>query len=530
MPQPPQRRTTRSAPISTASRALASAGPASRLLVWLGLAIAVLLPAAVAQADWLSKIVGAAEHAGSRTAKLGSGGLDRAAAHVKALPRATGGGAVLAAQATQEGHWRFVNRAGETLTAGTPEEMKRVAALLLPEAKGSVKLSLYVTEDTVFLYRAGLKDLPAGTDVNVVVGSEAYRVLRRTDGGPERLFAEVRPNLVVELAERRAFEEIVWQLARPLEASSVRLLAIEPGGPPTLASLPRLDAATQRALADTIDPASLPAALGSVRGQTVLVTGRIDGRLLYVQPSRGAERSLLLPDLLKAAEEADVNLVVLHASSTPRQPGGRNWLWQKVEVRGLEQALGQARVADFLAALTGPNGRVTVTASASGPWRTLLDVKPATNLPEGPRTRPMGDVFSEMVSDLTGRIVTAGVQASVRSAERQQELDQRLLPAIPSDLQLGYLAFIVLGLIGFPVSLAWWRRIWPPEVRAEYAGEAGYRAARIVRGAAFLFIFLPLSAPIAAPYNIVRQIIDTMMMPVRLWRWLTGRATAASAG
>jgi hypothetical protein len=262
----------------------------------------------------------------------------------------------------------------------------------------------------------------------------------------------------------------------------------------------------------------------------VVVTGRIDGRLLYVQPSRGAERSVLLPDLVKAAEEADVNLVVLHASSTPRQPGGRNWLWQKVEVRGLEQALGQPRVADFLAALAGPNGRFVVSATPSGPWRTLLDIKPATNLPAGPRTRPMGDVFSEMVSDLTGRIVTAGVQASVRSAERQQELDQRILPAIPSDLQLGYLAFIVLGLIGFPVAREWWRRIWPPEVRSEYAVEAGYRAAQIVRGAAFLLVFLPLSAPVAAPYNVARQVIDTVMLPVRLWRWLTGRVTAASAG
>jgi hypothetical protein len=490
----------------------------------------VLLPPAIAQANWLSKIVGAAEHAGSRTAKLGSGGLDRAAAHVKALPPGTGGGAVLAAQATQEGHWRFVNRAGETLTAGTPEEMKRVAALLLPEAKGDAKLSVYVTEDSVFPHRAALKDLPAGTDVKVVVGSEAYRVLRRGDGGPDRLFAEVRPSLIVELSDRAAFEEIVWQLARPLRPGSLRILALEHSGPSTLASAPRLDPTTQRPLVDTIDPSSLPAALGSVRGQTVLVTGRIDGRLLYTQPATGTERSLLLPDLLKAAEEADVNLVVLHASSTPRQPGGRNWLWQKVQVRGLEQALGQPRVADFLAALAGANGRFVVSAAPSGPWRTLLDVKPAINVPEGPRTRPMGEVFSEMVSDLTGRIVTAGVRASVRSAERQQELDQRILPAIPSDLQLGYLAFILLGLIGFPVSRAWWRRIWPPEARSEYAVEAGFRAAQIVRGAAFLLVFLPLSAPIAAPYNIAWQVIDTAMMPVRLWRRLTRRATAASAG
>jgi hypothetical protein len=183
-----------------------------------------------------------------------------------------------------------------------------------------------------------------------------------------------------------------------------------------------------------------------------------------------------------------------------------------------------------LSALAGPKARFLVSATPSGAMRTLLDIKPATNLPEGPLTRPIGDVFSEMVSDLTGRIVTAGVQASVRSAERQQELDQRFVPAIPSDLQIGYLAFIVLGLIGFPVSRVWWRRLWPPEVAGEYAGAAGYWAARIVRGAVFLLVFLPLTAPVAAPYNVVRQVIDTVMMPVRLWRWFTGRTAAAGAG
>jgi hypothetical protein len=495
-------------------------------LAWLGLAVAVLLPLPVAEANWLSKVVGAAEQAGTRAAKLGTGALDQAAAHVKALPP-KGESVVLAAQATQEGHWRFVNRAGETLTAGTPDEMKRVAPLLLPEAKTDAKLSLYVTEDSIFAYRAALKDLPAGTELNVVVGSESYRILRRTEGAAESLYAEVRPGLVVELTERRAFEEAVWQLARPLKAGNVRVLALEPGGPSTLASAPRFDAATQRALVDIIDPGSLPAALGSVRGQTVLVTGRIDGKLLYVQPASGTERSLLLPDLLKAAQDADVNLVLLRASSTPRQPGGRNWLWQKVEVRGLEQALGQPRVADFLNGLAGPKGRFVVSAAPSGAMRTQLDIRPAINVPEGPRTRPIGDVFSEMVSDLTGRIVTAGIEANVRSAGRQQELDQRFIPTIPSDLQIGYLVFIVLGLIGLPTSRAWWRGLWPPENAIEYAGEAGYRAARLVRGTVFLLVFLPLTAPVAAPYTIVRQIIDAVMLPVRFWRWLTRRPAAA---
>ena len=129
---------------------------------------------------------------------------------------------------------------------------------------------------------------------------------------------------------------------RPLDRARVRVLALEPGGPSTLTSTPRIDAATSRAAVDIIDPASLPAAMGSIRGQTVLVTGRVDGQLLYVKPSSGPEKSLLVRDLLRAAEDADVNLVVLQSTSTPRQPGGRNWFWQKVEVKGLDDALQRA--------------------------------------------------------------------------------------------------------------------------------------------------------------------------------------------
>jgi hypothetical protein len=491
------------------------------------LALALVLVPSATQANWLSKVMGAAETAGARTGRLGLGSLDNAAAHVKALP-AMAERPALAAQATQEGHWRFVNRAGETFTAGTPEEMKRVASVLLPDAKADAKLSLYVTEDTILINRAALKELPAGTELNVVVGRESYRVLRQGEGATERLYAQVRSNLVVEMLSGRAFEEAVWQLTRPLKAANVRILALEPGGPSRLASSPRIDPATKRALVDTIEPASLTAALGTVRGQTVLVTGRVDGRVLYVQPSSGPEKSLLLPDLFKTAEEADVNLVVLRAASTPRQPGGRNWLWQRVEVKGLEQAMQHARLADFLNALGAPNARFVVSATPSG-RRTALDIRPITELAGGPLQKPVGDLFSGLVTDITGRIVVAGLQADLRSAERQTELDQRLIPGIPSDFQVGYVVLVLLGLFGVPVSRAWWRRIWPPEAATEYAGGAGYVAARTVRALAFLLLFLPLTAPISAPYNLARQVYDLLMTPLRWWRRLTGRHPATAA-
>ena len=171
--------------------------------------------------------------------------------------------------------------------------------------------------------------------------------------------------------------------------------------------------------------------------------------------------------------------------------------------------------------------RFAVSANPSG-RRTALDIRPSHRARRGPLQRPVGDLFSGIVSDITGRIVTAGLQANLRSAERQAELDQRLIPGIPSDFQLGYVVLVLLGLFGVPVSRAWWRRIWPPEAATEYAGRAGYVAARTVRALAFLLLFLPLTAPVSAPYNLARQVYEVVMTPVRWWRWLRGGRAPAS--
>ena len=358
---------------------LATAG--RKAVAALGL-LGLLLPCP-AQADWLGKLVGAAQRlspAPTRRTKA----LDNLAAHIKTLP-AKPEATVLAAEATPEGHWRFVNKAGETITAGTPEEMKRVVLLLVPDAKAEARLTLYLTQDTVFARRAALKDLPKGTELTIRVGEESYRILRRSEGAGERLFAEIRANLVVELADQQQFAEAAWQLARPLNKAGIRILALEPGSAPRLPSSPRLDPVSKKALIDSIDPASLAAALGAVRGQTVLVTGRIDGELLHFKSRAAPTAACIVRDLFSAAEQADVNLIVLHASSTPRQPGGRNWLWQKVEVKGLEEALQRARVADFYNALAAPNGRFVVSAKTQRRPTHLVGDRPHRRSPQAAR-------------------------------------------------------------------------------------------------------------------------------------------------
>jgi hypothetical protein len=482
-----------------------------------GLVLAAVAP--VAQANWLSRLARVAGETGAGTAgratRLGIASLDRAAAHIKALPAVTKG-AALAAHATPEGHWKFVNREGEVYTAGTPDELQRAVPMLLPDAPRNTKLALYLTEDTVFGERALLEDLPEGASLHVVVGDDSYPLVRAlTDGGP--LFAQVRPHLKVVLTQAGLFKEAVAQLERPLSRSSIRTLALEPGGPAALSSSPRLEAGTRAALVDRIDPAQLPRALSSVRAQTVLVTGRVEDNLLHFKPESGPEQSLRILDVIRAAEDADVNLVILHTPA-PRQPGGRNWLWQRIAVGGLDDALKRATFGDFLDALGAGRGGFRVTVARDGNGRVAIRAA-SDGASAEPITDVVGEWYSTVTSNLTGNVITSAVEVHARDDERQQELDRRIVPFIPSVYQIVYIAGLVAGVLGWSVARAWWERLWPQEQRAEYGSAAGYRAAQAARLLLFLLVFMPLAGVPALLVTLSLQLFGVVLLPFRFLRW-----------
>jgi hypothetical protein len=128
-------------------QSFAAIGPAALRSTLAAALLAASIP--VAQANWFLKMTRDAGEAGSKTSKFGVAVLDTAAAHIKALPP-TAKGAALAAHATPEGHWKFVNRDGELFTAGTPDELKRAVPMLLPDKVSDTNLTIYLTEDTVF--------------------------------------------------------------------------------------------------------------------------------------------------------------------------------------------------------------------------------------------------------------------------------------------------------------------------------------------------------------------------------------------
>ena len=489
--------------------------------------VALVIAGAVtpAEANWLTRIGrGATEigEGGAKLGKLGLGAIDNAASYVARLP-APAKGAALAAHATPEGHWKFVNREGEVFTAGNAAELGRVTEVLAPGLGSDGRLALYLSEDTIFLDRARLKDLPQDAELFLVAGDDSYRLTPRR--GRRRRAPRRRGPPQRRRRDRRQKLCSTRRYSSSAARSTGRTSACWPSSPAARARLPPRRASIRRRRrrsSTSIDPGVLPAALSRVKGQTVLVTGRVADGVLAFAPASGPEQKLFLKDILAAAEAADVNVVVLEAASS-RQPGGRNWLWQTVEVSGLADAMKRATFADFLGALGASGGELAVTAAAGSPGRIVLRA-----VPSGEASVPLSGTLAEWMGEVTGNVVVKGVEVHSRDADRERELDARFIPGIPSSLQIAYLAGLVMGVLGLGVARGWWARLWPPEERTEYGSSIGFNAARAARLAAFVLLFLPVAGAPAFIVAIALQLWSFVTAPLRALGWLRARFSPRS--
>jgi hypothetical protein len=423
-------------------------------------------------------------------------GLDLALAQARRLVAAAGT-VILAADASQEGHWTFANGKGERFTAASPDELARMTSVLAPEAKeAGARLIIVVTEQSVFGRAEALAKLPREAAIRLSTATGVYALV----GRPPRQI-QVSPKLRVEIGERAAFDEVLAQLDRSLARGGIRVVALQPGAAETLARRPALDIRGRGDLIERIDPVRLKDALSRLRGQTVVVTGRLEGRLLNFQVAGGPERSINVEDLIAAAAAGDANLIILDAPAG-RQPGTRNWLWLKAEVQGVDALHPDAGLDALLVAFATEARQLDVRLTARDEARVALIAVPgaaAASSTAATIGEALGRVASDLSGQVTARIEPTAIHMHLVSAARSRELDRRLISWLPAWVTWGYLGLLVLGALGTRVSRRWWARLWPPERAADYPTAIGLQAARAVRLVAYALIFMPAVAIAAAP-------------------------------
>ncbi len=475
-----------------------------------------------ADAGWLSSLLrerdvgGTAAGRAAETIELAP--LKSAAAYLDNLEGAPQG--ALAAHATSEGHWRFVNRDGQTFTVGTPDEMQRVIPTLVSDAPatGKMKMTLYLSEDSVFANRSALDELPPNADLNVVANGVAYRIARSGKGSDLTLKAYLSPNLAMELRDQSAFEETAFLLARQLNKSNIRTIAFETGVGASPSSAPKIDPVSKVPLVDQLDPEKLASGLHAFRGQTALVTGRVEGGNLIVAPTSGGDIRLPMDRLAAAASNNDVNLVVLQSDSS-RQAGGRNWLWQKIKIGGLDAATETSTFGDFLDALAARRGGFLLNADreeTNGRVR-ISAVPDQTNAGLSSDT---SNVVEELVSHVTGEVITNAVSIDARDRDSQTEHDIRIIPWLPASVQFPYFAGIVAGIAGLATTRKWWSAILRA-LGVSATAEKPRTLGRVVTALLFFLIFLPIAGFPAFAIQSLHQLLQIFLAP---FRWIRRRS------
>jgi hypothetical protein len=471
--------------------------------------IALMLAASTGtDAGWVSRQISARDTTAPTAIPRGLKSIDALAVHLQSLPANV---TALGAHLSSEGHWTLINRAGERITTASEDELKRARAILTPAAASSGdSFTVHLSADSLFAPRARFDDLPAAANITVFIGTNTFPLRRIGRGDKARLLVEIRPNILAEATTRATFHDTVWHLSRSLDRTRLRVLSVDPNAPGVIATTPRMDPDTGRALVDHIAPGALLQSISALRRQTAILVARRDAGYLVVKPSSGSEVRFAASDIAAAARAADLNLIIFHAA-TPTQPGGRNWLFLKTGVRGLEDELSAPTIADLISALTGPSRHLAVTSRTNSDEQVLLEFSPTTDLAVSTIDYSrVVDVIKGMIIEFSGKTAIQSAEAMFRSADRQAELNARLLPGIPADLQYGYAALLALGLIGAPVSRRWWRRIWPQEQRSDYPGRLGFELARAIRYAAFRLIFAPLTSLISAPMHLIRRALHLL--------------------
>lgn len=415
----------------------------------------------------------------------------------------------VAADVDSAGRVRVTMDDGTAILVHAPEDIPG----LFKNAAGPPRtLEVYVADDVLWNHRSRFLALPADASLHVVHrGKTPYRVNR--SGGDNAWTIGVGTRVEVPYISPRQLDDVLFRLTRPLQRAAFRLIRLEPGANKPLPLAPH----HQRARlpdADPVDPQQLSAAFRRVRGQTVVLSGRVKQGFLEAgsPPVR-----LRLKDIAEAAEGADVNLIVAGLNS-PLQPGARGLFGQARRFPALERAYAAPDLAGFLSELAS-TGTLRLRLGPRGNTHVAMSVERHT--PQSARTAPAAQSTT----------IDGGVEAALhlghvthlvyRNREVEEEYDNRLFIWLPTTIMYVLAANWFLGLLAHGTAWQWIGRIWPLLPYREHPSRFRWLLLAPLRRLVFYTVFLMLAGGLAAAWLVLNVLFVIVSTPF-IWLWQFG--------
>ena len=221
-----------------------------------------------------------------------------------------------------------------------------------------------------------------------------------------------------------------------------------------------------------------------------------------------------------------MNLIILDTAS-PVQAGVKGLFGTRSHFPGLEQALQQKTIADFLDVLASSDTSIVLTAQREGTRYIAL-----SSLPRKFPAQSEPSLLSE-----APRLIMHTIHIIAPDRSETEEHDRRIISWLPSWVLITLLGNAVLGVMSWSTSWSnWWRRLWKPSLRDISSNALSWYFLRIVRVLAYFVLFLPIVGGPAFLYDIamtvfgvikflLRWSIWILKLPVRLILWITRSKT-----
>lgn len=433
----------------------------------------------------------------------------------------------LAVGTDDSGHLRIAAANGDEWVITTPDELAMAIRQSDRTAMGSLTArsnkptQIFVPDTELYRHSKLFAWLPSHVELRLIHrNKQHYRVTNSNDTGAAQWNIQVREHVQINLPSPEMLDEMLFRLERTINNNAIRLLRLQPEHEESLPTLARSSGYKMPAV-DAINPAQLNQQLRSIRGQTAIISGRIESGVLIADAGKAGISHTPLKKLREAATRAGVNLIIMDTTS-PVQAGTKGLFGKQAHFPDLQQALQRNTYADFLDALAPAQSPIILTAQREGTRYIALSSSPR-------KTPQQSDAL--LLTEVPSLVLHA-IHIVARDQAETEEHDRRIVSWIPSWVLITLLGNAVLGIMSWSTAWShWWRKIWKPALRETHSNALTWYLMRSIRILVFFVLFLPVVGGPAFLYDIfmtvfrifiaiLRSFIWILKLPVRLVLWV----------
>ena len=311
-------------------------------------------------------------------------------------------------------------------------------------------------------------------------------------------------DLQLQVSSSKQLKDGIWHLQRPALTGGIRFFQLDSNINKQLLG----KVYGSKTAVEKIAVQALLQSMSLLKRQTIVISSSVkDGRL------QGAGRNIPIRALQKAAAENDITLVIIESDNPAKLlkilVSDAN---TKNGIKDLYNTTG-----DFLNKFKDPKNPTSLKLSISKTG----DIQSLVHLKSGKKRlgyKDSPDINKGLVnmSHIPLHLLSKGMIMYRPSLERSEELSQRIVPWLHSDISFYLIASSILGLTALSTSWMLWNKLWLLPRRKDYYSVLVFSPIWLIHKIFFIMLFIPVFGMLGFIYAFASFVVKICMMVVKL--------------